>query len=159
MPWHDRMHGIASDYMAADFVTCNMSSHALCADAQTLKYMIKRYSLAIQPEGIAGGAETLMHTLTIVHHYCNLCQGHGIAALLPVSAILHAKHMSSGDLLNIKCTFLSAGVLHGGRPGREAVYLQQRKGFVRVAIQTGTGMLSTFHLGIYATAAAGVAGH
>ncbi len=40
-------------------------------------------------------------------------------------------------------TILCAGVLHGGRPGREAVYLKQRRGFIRVAIQTGTGVLST----------------
>lgn len=34
-----------------------------------------------------------------------------------------------------------AGVLHGGRPDREAVYLKQRKGFVRLAIRAGTGAL------------------
>ena len=130
--------------MAAEFATCNLRSHALCADAKTLKHMIKRYSLAIQPEGIAGGAVTPMYTLTIVHRCCNLCHGHGVVTLLPVSATLPANHMWSGVLLIIKCTFLSAGVLHGGRPGREAVYLKQRKGFIRVAIQTGTGTLSTF---------------
>ena len=150
--------------MAADFVTYSMSSHALCADAQTLKHMIKRYSLAIQPEGIAGGAVTLMYTLTFVCYHLNKCYRRGAATLLPVSATLHARYILSGILWIIKCTFLNTGVLHGGRPGREAVFLKQRKGFVRVAIQTGAGMLSTFHPslfrpGIYVTAAAGVAGH
>ena len=32
-----------------------------------------------------------------------------------------------------------AGVFHGARPDREAVFLKNRKGFIRLAIQAGTG--------------------
>lgn len=35
-----------------------------------------------------------------------------------------------------------AGVFHGARPSREAIFLKKRKGFIRLAIQAGTGMSS-----------------
>ena len=35
-----------------------------------------------------------------------------------------------------------AGVFHGARPAREAVFLRKRHGFIRLAIQAGTGMLN-----------------
>ena len=57
----------------------------LCVDGHTLRRVLKRTSIGMQPEGIAG-------------------------------------------------------VFHGARPAREAVFLQQRKGFIRLAIQAGTGM-------------------
>ena len=33
-----------------------------------------------------------------------------------------------------------AGVFHGATPEREAIYLSPRRGFVRLAIEAGTGM-------------------
>ena len=63
-----------------------VSKGACSADARTIRQLLKRTSIGMQPEGIAG-------------------------------------------------------VFHGARPDREAVYLKQRKGFVKVAIQAGTGTL------------------
>lgn len=55
-----------------------------CADRETLAALLKRTSVGMQPEGIAG-------------------------------------------------------IFNGATPEREAVFLSQRKGFVRVAIQAGAG--------------------
>ena len=39
-----------------------------------------------------------------------------------------------------------AGVFHGATPEREQIYLLRRRGFVRIAIQSGTGVHGTVHL-------------
>ncbi|KAK9908698.1 hypothetical protein WJX75_001591 [Coccomyxa subellipsoidea] len=40
-----------------------------------------------------------------------------------------------------------AGIFNGATPEREAVFLSQRKGFVRVAIQAGADILPVYHIG------------
>ena len=38
-----------------------------------------------------------------------------------------------------------AGIFKGARPGRERVFLKQRKGFVKAAIQSGTDLVGVYH--------------
>lgn len=40
-----------------------------------------------------------------------------------------------------------AGVFHGATPEREQIYLLRRRGFVRIAIQSGTDIVPVYHLG------------
>ena len=40
-----------------------------------------------------------------------------------------------------------AGVFHGATPHKEAVFLNARKGFVKLAIQAGADIVPVYHLG------------
>jgi 2-acylglycerol O-acyltransferase 2 len=71
-----------------------------------------------------------LHTYTARHECCMHADEETLLALLKRTSV----GMQPEGI---------AGIFEGASPSREAVFLTRRKGFVRVAIQAGTGMCAS----------------